>query len=257
MNCKEIEYRCQNGLSMRFGRRKPFLLSNIDATSLQMQSATDTLARSVGQVTTYRTFGARTVVCEFTLVLREHQNEILQEVLALFHPLNSGTLTVMTEGYDYEIDCYPSAVPTIKRDSSVPYVYTFSVDFVCDEPYFRQCGQLQYDLKIGFNYIYSSSVIDTPVTLYIPDCSNAPSLQFQQISTGKNGNVSVQAFDGSITIDMRTFKAVGKNSENLTKNIKANSDIEDCVLVYGENRIVLTNTPTATLSWYNLVTGVI
>lgn len=247
---KIIKYTNENGLSLEFGDTAPLYLEKIDATSLSGVFSADTLARSAGQITTYKSFGARAVPCDFAVVIGKENAYLLDEIVALFNPSLSGILTISAGSGIYEIDCYPQAVPNIKMDDKVYKVYRFSVDFVCDYPYFRQKGIITKSLSVGENIVNIRSTVPTPVEIYIPNCENGAVLS---IPTAK---VKVLPNNYPVTVNTRLFTAV--NSEGYEVNaIDVSSDIEEFRLNYGKNIVTLSGTDTAVLRYYNLFLGVI
>lgn len=253
---KTIKYTNSSGLSLCFRNKKPYYFEKIDATGLSGNFTADTLARSVGQITTYKSVGARTVVCEFAVWLtdKKSRTDMLNEIVNLFNPVKSGTLTLVTNKATYDIECYPSAVPSIAMEDDVYNVYRFTVDFICDYPYFQQQGIISKSLVSGTNIIYSSSVPDTPVKIFISDCSNGATFQFRN-SLGIN-SVKMLAFDGAVTIDTKAFTTIAYNG-NVINKMDLSSKIENAKLTYGKNTIVLSGATSATISYYNLALGVI
>lgn len=244
---KIVQYKNEQGLSMVFGDTAPCYAEKIDATSLSGVFSSDTLARSAGQITTYKTFGARTVVCDFAVVGTDKLDMIIQ----LFNPSLSGVLTIISESGTYEIECYPTAVPTIQKDSNAYALYRFSVDFVCDYPYFREVGQIVKPLTQGENIIRTRTSAPTPPQIYIPDCSNGATVS-TNIAT-----ITIVPNNYAIIVDTRLFTAVNAVGADVTSLIDLSSNIEEFRLNYGKNTVILSETSTAELRYYNLVLGVI
>lgn len=254
---KMVKYKNENGLSLCFKNKKPYYFEKIDATGLGADFASDELARAVGQITTYKKIKARTIPCDFAVWFASEADKTdkLNYLINLFNPLSDGILTLMTDTETYEIECYPSAVPSIAKDDNVRTVYRFTVDFICDYPYFKQVGIINKPLTNGINVIHSSSIPNTPVKIYIPDCSKGAIIQFQ--NTLGNNTLKLIATDGAVTVDTNNFTVTASNGTDVTKCIDLSSKIECCQLAYGKNKIVLNMPSSATLSYYNLVIGVI
>lgn len=252
---KTVIFKAQNGISMTFGYKKPLLLEYIDASSLQGVFATNSLLGSVGQVTASATVGARTVVCRFAVCIAdcEKRNNELNKAISLFNPLNKGVLTIYSGLKSYEIECRPSAVPEFKRDSSISHLYRFDMDFVCDYPYFRQCGQIAVPLTNGENIVRSVSEIDTPVEIYIPDCSNGAEITLENTDIKI---LTVLSYSGGLTVSTESFKAVSASGGDLSYKIDISSDIEDFKLKYGKNMLNL-SVDNAVLKYYRLYSGVV
>ncbi len=236
---------------MMFRDKAPLYLEKIDATSLACVFSTDTLCRSVGRVTTYKTVGARAIVCDFALVINNENVYLLDEIIALFNPSLSGTMTIITGNAVYEIDCYPQAVPNIQKDSDVYSVYRFSVDFVCDYPYFRQKGIIKKPLTQGENIINIRSMVQTPVEIYIPDCTNGAVISIP------TATIKILPSNSPITVNTRLFTAYNSEGNEVTNLIDLSSDIEDFKLNYRKNIITLNGAESAELRYYNLFLGVI
>lgn len=247
---KTIKYTNEQGLSLEFGDTAPMYLEKIDATSLSGVFSADTLARSAGQITTYKTFGARAVPCDFAVVINKENAYLLDEIIALFNPSVSGVLTITAGSGIYEIDCYPQSVPNIKMDSEVYHVYRFSIDFVCDYPHFRQKGIITRSLSLGENIVNIRSTVPTPVEIYIPNCEKGAVLSIP------TATIKVLPCNYAVTVNTRLFTAV--NSQGYEVNaIDVSSNIEEFRLNYGKNIVTLGGTDTAALRYYNLFLGVI
>lgn len=255
---KTVIFKAQNGMSMTFGYRKPLLVEYIDASSLQGVFATNSLLGSVGQVTSSATVGARTVVCRFAVCItdKDKRNSVLDSAISLFNPLNKGVLTIYSGLKSYEIECRPSAVPEFKRDSSISHLYRFDVDFVCDYPYFRQCGKIAVPLTSGENIVRSMSEIDTPVEIYIPDCSKGAKITLENTGTTGIKTLTILSYNGGLTVSTENFKAVSESGGDLSYKIDISSDIEDFKLKYGKNVLNL-SVDNAVLRYYRLYSGVV
>lgn len=254
---KMLKYENESGLSLCFRNKKPYYFEKIDATGLSGNFTSDTLAGAVGQITTNKSIGARTVVCDFALWLTDERNRTdrLNYIINLLNPMKSGILTLVTDTATYEIECYPSAVPSILKEKEISTVYRFTVDFICDYSYFRQLGVINKPITKGTNIINSSSVPDTPIKIYIPDCSKGAVIQFHN-ALGNN-TLKLLAVDGAVTVDTEKFTAVTDKGEDVTGKINLLSKIENCKLTYGENKIVFDVPASITISYYNLALGVI
>lgn len=253
---KTVIFKAENGISMTFGYKKPLLLEYIDAASLQGIFATNSLLGAVGQVTSSATVGARTVVCRFAVCItnKDKRNYELNRAISLFNPLNKGTLTIYSGLKSYEIKCRPSAVPEFKRDSHISHLYRFDMDFVCDYPYFRQCGKIAVPLTIGENIVRSVSEIDTPVEIYIPDCSNGAEIV---LSNTDVKTLTILSYSGGLTVSTNDFTAVSASGGDLSYKIDLSSDIEDFKLKYGKNVLTLSAADNAVLRYYRLYSGVL
>lgn len=259
---KKIKYRAKNGLILEFGDSEPFFLEKINASSLSGVFSADNLLGAVGQITTSRNYSGRTVTCEFAVVFKTKRfktfkAQILEKIIIGFSPLVGGILEITSDTGTYSIDCYPSEIPSFDN-SKIPYIYRFTVDFICDYPYFRQQGIINKPIINGVNIINSSSVPDTPMKIYIPDCSKGAIIQFK--NTLGNNTLRLLAVDGAVTIDTEKFTAISESSGDIgdvSNRIDLSSKIENCKLTYGKNEIILNVPESAKISYYNLVLGVI
>lgn len=257
MMINAVKYQNESGLSLCFRNKKPYYFEKVDATSLSGNFTSDTLARAPGQITVYKNIAARTVVCDFAIWLTDEKDKTneLMCIANLFNPTENGTLTITTDKAVYDIECYPSTIPTITKDNKVYSVYRFTVDFICDYPYFRQLGKISKSLASGTNVINSLSIPDTPIEIYIPDCSNGAEISFVN-KLGIN-SIKMLAVDGAVTINTETFTAIAYNGNDVTNKIDLSSKIENCKLTYGKNTITLSNVSEAKINYYNLAVGVV
>ncbi len=247
------------GMSGRFGFRKPFFLERIDAVSIQGAFSTDVLAQSVGQITVSKTLAARSIVCDFGLFLtdKESRDKILNDMVALFNPLSNGVLKIETSNNTYEIDCYPNAVPSIQKNDNVYSVYRFTVDFICDYPYFRKSGLITKNLKPknGYTDIYSNSAVDTPVEIVVPANTGYP-INNNTIGSGFTVN---NPSDKKIFINTKDFTVIDEDGKDVSNYIDATADLGDFYLKYGYNHIFCPCTaekPVA-LRYYDYALGVV
>lgn len=254
---KEVKYKNESGFTFCVKNKKPYYCEKIDAVGLNGSFTSDTLARAAGQITTYKNVGARTVVCDFAVWLTDKRDRTdkLNYIINVFNPMKSGILTLVTDKETYNIECYPSAEPSMPKDDNVNTVYRFTVDFICDYPYFKQQGIINKPIINGVNIINSSSVPDTPVKIYIPDCSGGAIIQFRN-ALGDN-TLRLLAVDEAVTIDTDKFTATSESGKDVSNKIDLSSKIENCKLTYGKNKIILNVPDSAKISYYNLVLGVI
>lgn len=241
-----------------FGNKAPYFLENIDATSLQGSFSADNLLGTVGQITTSKTYGNRTISCELAVVFNEpnmimFKPEILQKIIVAFSPLIGGKLEVISDSGTYDIECYPSEIPKFDN-SKIPYIYRFTVDFVCDFPYFRnireQKASLVADKAI---FLKSQSYVNTPLHIYIPDCSKG------MILTNKTSGRSLKliAFSGGpVTVDTGTYSvASAADGSDISNRIDLTSNMDGFGLVFGKNELI--SNVAIDISYHDYVIGVI
>lgn len=249
---KTIKYENKSGMSLCFGYTKPYFLEKIDATSLNGSFTANAFARSPGQITVYKNVGARSVVCEFAVWItnEKHKTEMLDYIVGLFNPLESGVLTITNDCASYDIDCYPSAVPLIRKDSSVGTVYRFNVDFICDYPYFRQQGEITVKITQPYSEIYSRSVVNVPLKIHF-----LSGTVFKNQST--NQGFTIGGTDTGVTVDTKEFTVTDDNGNDVSNLISAADDIGDIYLKHGQNSIFCSAGKfPVTVTYHNLFTGV-
>ena len=253
---KKVLYQNSSGFQAAFYTYKLPLCESIDASGVGADFISDSLAFGDGQITTYKKLKPRQIPADFALsIIDEKEAERkLNYMTKLFNPLDDGKLTIVNDIGTFEIYCSPAETPSFDN-SKVSYVYRFSVDFICDYPYFKQLGSLGATIEVGTSTeIISNSVPDTPVQIFIPDCSNGATL----VLNNRNGSAKIEIlpYDKALTIDTQTFTAINANGIDVTKKIKVSSSIEDFVLTYGKNTLYLTGADSAVFSWNNLMIGV-
>lgn len=82
---KKIKYCSENGLMFKFGDKAPYYLEKINATSISGVFTTDIIPNRLGQVTTSKTLGSRTVICELAVMfssddMRMFKNKYYQKL---------------------------------------------------------------------------------------------------------------------------------------------------------------------------------
>lgn len=255
---KQVKYQNSSGFSLAFENRKPYYLEKIDGVGLKANIAAEELAFADGQKTVFKKFGARTVPVDFAVWLTEkdEQTDVLDYLISLFNPLDDGVLTLVNDKGAFSIECCPAEIPTFNR-GNVGSVYRFTVDFVCDYPYFTQLGELNETITAGTPArIISNSVPDTPVRIYIPDCTGGATVTL----SNRNGSAKIKVLEYTtpVFIDTKDFtaKAVNSGGYDISNKIDVSSGIEDFKLCYGKNEISISGTDTAYISWNKLVLGV-
>ena len=250
---KKIRYKNIRGMSLCFGDKRPYYLEKIDATSLSGVFSADSFARFPGQVTNFRNVNARSVVCDFAIQITDRDKSIIEDVIALFNPLLPGVLTIDTDSGTYEIDCCPSAVPSILPDDKVPSVYRFSIDFVCDYPYFRKPVPITEKIFQAETKIYSYSSVDTPLKIHFP----AGGI-FTNRTTGQGFSISPASDGVGVTVDTKNFAITDDNGNDVSNLISIADDIGDVYLQQGWNAIFcVCDVLPVTISYDILVQGVI
>lgn len=238
---KRIRYRSDNGLIFEFGDRAPYFLEKIDAASISGVFTTDIIPDCVGQVTTSRTFGARTVECELAVTfdspdMELFKKQILSEITECFNPLSNGTLEIETDTGVYEINCYPQESPKFDN-GKLPYIYRFTVDLVCDYPYFKNKRVNKKDLPANTSIIInSSSVIDNREIII-----TIPSFDENFTLTNKSTNKEIRLIKfggGKVVLDVLNYSLTAVGNVDVSQFIDVNCDIENFCLKRGKNELL-------------------
>lgn len=254
---KKIKYRSDNGLMFEFGDKAPYYLEKINATSISGVFTTDIIPNRLGQVTTSKTLGGRTVICELAVVfssndMRMFKKQILSEITECFNPLSNGTLEIETDFGNYEINCYPQESP--KYDNSkVPWIYRFTVDLVCDYPYFKSTRVNEIELPADTSIIVNSpSFIDNrELIITIPDFN----ANFTLANKTTNKEIRLVNFGGGkVILDVLNFKLKTLDGRDVSRFIDITCDIEDFCLKHGKNELL--SNLNATIKYSNILLGV-
>lgn len=253
-----IRYYADNGLMFEFGEKAPYFLEKIDSTSISGVFTTDIIPDRVGQVTTSKTFGGRTVVCELAIVfssadMRMFKKQILSEIIECFNPLSNGTLEIETDSGSYRIKCHPQESPKFDN-GKLPYTYRFTVDFVCDYPYFKSTRANKKELPANTSIVINSrSIIDNrEIAVTVPSFDANFSLTNK--TTGKE--IRLKKFGGGrVTLDILNFELKTGSGEDVSQFIDITCDIEDFCLKHGENEI--SANLNAAIEYSDILLGVI
>lgn len=246
-----------NGMSLCFGDKMPYFLEKINAESLAGVFSADTLLGSTGQFTTSKSFGGRTVTCEFAIAflssdMRYFKKGILRKVLECFNPTIEGVLTVITDGGEWEIACYPSEVPSFDNSKTAD-IYRFSVDLICDYPYFKNKRENTVSLTASTSKtIKTHSAINIPFQIVSGPFSN---LAVTNTTTGKTAkfttSAGVEAVFDTGTLEYKQHST----GTDISQYIDVTSDFDEMYLVPGEN--VITANYKTTIVYHDYVLGVI
>lgn len=254
---KKIVYKSDNGLQFAFSNTAPYYLEKIDATSIAGVFTTDIIPDRLGQVTTSKTFGGRTIVCELAVVfgndeMKTFKKQILSELTECFTPLSNGVLEIETDFGTYKINCYPQE--SLKFDNSeVSYVYRFTVDLICDYPYFKNVKTNKNTLTANESTIISSrSRIDNREIIIAVPNFNA---NFTLTNETTNKEIRLKKFGGGkVILDVLNFKLITGDGTDVSQFIDITCDIEDFCLKYGANK--LTANLDATIEYSDILLGV-
>ena len=254
---KKIKYCSENGLMFEFGDKAPYFLEKIDATNISGVFTTDIIPNRLGQVTTSKTFGGRTVICELAVVfssddMRMFEKQILSEITECFNPLSSGTLEIETDFGSYEINCYPQESPKFDN-SKVPQVYRFTIDFVCDYPYFKSTRVNKTELPADMSIIVNSpSLTDNrELIITVPDFN----ANFTLANKTTNKEIRLKKFGGGkVILDVLNFKLKTDGGGDVSRFIDITCDIEDFCLKHGKNELL--SNLNATIEYSDILLGV-
>src|SRR5574344_2007566 len=173
-------------------------------------------------------------------------------IVSIFTSLENGVLTVWSKTSKYEIDCYVQEIPVITKDSNVPYVYRWNVDFIADYPFWRK-GK-----KRVVNY---TNVLQSQNINYYGEIAAPWNLTYKatgNIFICNNGHsIKINAYNGYVNIDSYTTKVTNESGQNINYIIDPTTEFDYYNLVPGKNNFVISGADTAALSFYNLAIGVI
>lgn len=236
---KKIRYKSNNGLKFEFSDKAPYFAEKIDAASISGEFSVDTLAGTVGQFTTSKSLSGRTITCEFAVVfntyeMRLFKKQIIERLIECFNPTVSGTITIITDTGDYEIECYPAEIPKFDN-SEVSFVYRFTVDFICDYPYF--CNTKKHKIMLEaekIKIIKTQSIINIPFKIINENFSG---LTLTNNTTKKE--LRLKPFGGGgVIYDTKTLTLTTKYGQDVSQFIDITSDFDEFYLKYGNNELI-------------------
>ncbi len=166
-------------------------LESIDMTGLSGIHTVQSLAFSNGQHTVRSQLGAKTIPCSFAFWDKNDDFYLRENIAGIFSPLQSGTLRVITRTAEYEIECRPQNIPVFNRDSGVPEIWRFDVDFVSDDPLWKKGPELRLTLANGDNETINTGTIvsnptpfDLPIVIHRPADMGATAFKIGTVSNG-------------------------------------------------------------------------
>ncbi len=259
-----------NGLSVEFSSDNPLMhldLKNFDGSSVGANSVTYKPVEFDGQRAISTNLSARTIVLPIQFTAKRNGSysraaalDKWTEILKIFVPLHSGTLTWTDGTKSRRITCRTLETPRLTE--ILPYLFSAQIQLVADYPYWEDTEEQSLILSM-YNSTAEMSVNNT-CGIPLPFCIDVPAgsskwgiyvyvkgdsigyLQFssalEQPCTIDTKNCTVTAADGTLvnnllTADSSFFRIVPGTNVFLYYNSYTESD-------------------TATLRWRNLYMGV-
>ena len=196
-------------------------LESIDMTGLSGIHTVQSLAFSNGQHTVRSQLGAKTIPCSFAFWDKNDDFYLRENIAGIFSPLQSGTLRVITRTAEYEIECRPQNVPVFNRDSGVPEIWRFDVDFVSDDPLWKKGPELRLTLANGGTgtLVSNPTPFDLPIVIHKPASMASSTFEIGTVVNGtytqrRSFNIPlIQQYEGEdlyiYTDDLRIVNAQG------------------------------------------------
>lgn len=271
MYVKKVIYKNELGMELSADNRTVFC-ENIDAAGVAGNFITEAPAFAPGQITIDSQIAARVIPCSFAFRDTEAGELQRMELAEIFSPLLSGTLTVWGEENVYTIECRPQAVPSFKRDQSVPYIWRFDVDFVADYPFWQYGSEHSFSTECSLDFVFaarSKLALPLPVQIEISDMAEGEQYAFFIAAKKKTSDRSYYTSDSfsfygkantTFYVDGRTLRV--KDSDGHSVNAVSSGSDSEIAVRYGYNYIWLQQ-PTGTVSysgratirWHNLSLG--
>lgn len=245
---KKVKYRNSLGQEVIFDN-KIFFCERIDMTGTSGVHTSDTLAFSDGQITTNHQLSPKTIPCDFAFKDKNNDVWARLRLAEIFNPTINGILTVYSQDTIYKIDVYPQDFPTFTPDSTVPYVYRWSVDFIADYPYWRVGSEKTIELISAIFKFNSRCSVNIPVTIYFP----------ANVSTPFNINgkgFTLRSCEVPLFVNTKDFSVKNADGINFNNKIDAETELDNIFLKFGENIIFCPQFTGVKLSYQNLSVGV-
>ena len=243
---------------IEFKATGPLYLSTIDTTGVSVDDDSEELAGSAGAAAGSLRTRSRVIPATFTL---EDLGRIDKDhLLAVLSPLMYGTLTIRGEKDEYKIDCRPEEMATFSRNQNVPYLWSFSVDFHADYPFWRRGLERSITAHAGESTVYfqSKTIPGTPCIVEVPEGVNG-----RVVVNNRGFTVIGQHPDLIINSRTATVKDRQGNSQNSAILSFATEPINKLFVNYGRNSILFSLSGASggdeeiTVRWYEEAWGVI
>ncbi len=190
-------------------------------------------------------------------VMSENITQVVRDVLRVFS--QSGMLYIKNEDLDRRIYCSQAQLPDVTRVLR-GQIATFTVQFVCDSPYFEDAVDTAVplykrtkllktpftlpamfgEIVLGGNIEIKGTISVEPiVTIYYPTAlEGVESIILTNETTGKRIQLDyAPQADDTVTIDVKNRKIYSTLSGNLINYLTNDSFLGDFVLVRGVNVI--------------------
>lgn len=233
---------------LQFDKTGPLYMSKIDASGVSVDADDQDLVGLPGSAAGELRLRSRVIPAEFQFA---DVGSVIDRdfIAAVLEPLLWGTLTIFTEKDEYKIDCRPQESPVFVREKDIGFLWNFSVNFYAPFPYWKRAKQRVFTPS-GNNStftIMSKTAKRTPVEITYQ--SGASGLLVLNGASMTIHNTHSKA----ITINTKDLTVIDSDGNNVYDVINiATYDIEDIVMNYGENTLVVSG-GNPVIRWYELV----
>ena len=220
-------------------------LENIDMTGLSGIHTVQSLAFSNGQHTVRSQLGAKTIPCSFAFWDKNDDFYLRETLAGIFSPLQSGTLRVITRTAEYEIECRPQNVPVFNRDSGVPEIWRFDVDFVSDDPLWKKGPELRLTLANGGTgtLVSNPTPFDLPIVIHKPAHFGSTPFAIGTVSGGvytlRSSLTIPYTVENELFIYTDSLRIVNGQGEDQSRRMDPSALYSSFYLSPGLNRIVV------------------
>lgn len=237
------------------------LVEYIDMVGTPGIQTTETPAMTDGQYTINRQLGPKTIPCSFAFKNRGYDDYRQRWLPQVFNPLLKGTLTVLTRTAEYRIECSALNEPVFKRDTSVPYVWRFDVDFAADSSYWT-VGEKQRLLvsEIPFSGLSRMLTSQCPFAIapeiIFPATDNATLFQlYPSGSTSKGFTLSAHP-DYPVRVITQSFDVIREDTkDDCSQVIDGTAELDAIRIRYGGNTVMASPDNGILLEYHNLSLG--
>ena len=146
----KLIYQNDNGNTLEFGGRPPFLVTLIDGLgSVQNEISTSKSPYQDGVSVNNKSLSERHLTLEGVIITRtrEERQRSRRKLIQMFNPKSNGELTIYQDGEIRRIDCIPELAPSFPSAKQENY-QPFMINLYCPNPYWQDINTTKEEVAI-------------------------------------------------------------------------------------------------------------
>ncbi len=146
----KLIYKNENGGTLEFGGRPPFLITTIDGLgAVQNEIYTSKSPNQDGVSVNNKSLSERHLTLEGVIITRtrEERQRSRRKLIHMFNPKSNGELTLYQDGEIRRIDCIPELAPSFPSAKQENY-QPFLINLYCPNPFWQDINTTKEEVAI-------------------------------------------------------------------------------------------------------------